>query len=278
MIFVKEKLRESCTKVCDYEEFKNDIIVWLGLLYVEELHILRLDFNNTVFIYLGYTNASILDTNSYYHIVTSNKDDYDKVIGLIQSKLLKNYVNIKDVTLINYIEELYPELEDNGKLDILSNFNDKLNTFDKAVDYNWKYLNISEREQLVKYTLGIDYHRDDEILSNKTYNEIRRKNKMIDLDRLEQKRREEAHILTPKIESIYANKEKGTIVIKWQTGETTKVTCHESDTWDLEKGIMACITKYVLGNNYNAYSMLDKYIKSVKYSGKDCCAPKSVIE
>lgn len=77
-------------------------------------------------------------------------------------------------------------------------------------------------------------------------------------------RRTEAHILTPKIKDIYVNKEKRTIVIKWETNETTKVTCDPSDKWDLEKGIMAAITKYVLGNNYNAYNVLEKYIKSVK--------------
>lgn len=77
-------------------------------------------------------------------------------------------------------------------------------------------------------------------------------------------KRESAHILTPKISNIYVNEKKQTIVIKWQTGEITKVTCMKGDKWDLEKGIMAAITKYVLGNNYNAGNILSKYVKSVK--------------
>ena len=80
---------------------------------------------------------------------------------------------------------------------------------------------------------------------------------------IENKRKND-HILTPKIESIYANEKKRTVVIKWKTGEITKVKCHESDTWDLEKGVMACITKYVLGNNVKYHNILEKYIKSVK--------------
>lgn len=79
-------------------------------------------------------------------------------------------------------------------------------------------------------------------------------------------KRESAHILTPKISNIYANEKKKTVVVKWQTGETTKVTCLKGDEWDLEKGIMAAITKYVLGNNYNAGNILNKYIKSVKWT------------
>ncbi len=78
------------------------------------------------------------------------------------------------------------------------------------------------------------------------------------------RRRSDAHILTPRIESIYANEKKRTTVIKWATGETTKVKCHEDEDWDLEKGVMACITKYVLGNNCNYHNILNKYIKSVK--------------
>lgn len=400
MIFIKEKFSitsESCATILDYEEFKDS-----EFGNVVGLHILRLDFNNTIFMYLEYMNDIGLKSNSYYHIVTSNKDEYNKVIHLIHSKLLTVYVEIKDKNFRDYMVELYPELEDN----VESNFTNKLNTFDEVVDYNWGYFTISEREELVKYALGIDYHKDDELLSNNLYNEIKNRfknreinaeidyqilgniikdsskriynnlnrgkikfcgsipeslnkylnydfnivdtkfrdggalitikchkvkyldklerifntlyshnaemqyksrvyllrcvkninydvvytndfmevsisflfdkveymeiakgeNKMIDLDMLEQKRREEVHILTPKIESIYANEEKGTIAIKWKTGETTKVTCHESDKWDLEKGIMACITKYALGNNYNAGNILNKYINSVKYT------------
>lgn len=157
-------------------------------------------------------------------------------------------------------------------------------TFYNAYDVRWCHNEYFDPQQ-VKIVMRFEYSSHiTEVFNNMektTYRDIKLndgllqqllqkfekgENKMIDLDMLEQKRREEAHILTPKIESIYANKEKRTIVIKWQNGESTKVTCHESDEWDLEKGIMACITKYVLGNNYNAGSILNKYINSVKYS------------
>lgn len=84
----------------------------------------------------------------------------------------------------------------------------------------------------------------------------------------ESKARKEAHILTPKIKNIFVNEAKRTIVVTWDTDEVTKVVCDEKDTWDLEKGISMAITKYVLGNNYNSYNILTKYIKSAKNTAK----------
>lgn len=80
-------------------------------------------------------------------------------------------------------------------------------------------------------------------------------------------RRKYAHILTPKLKKVFVNKKKKTLVIEWETGEKTKVTCQEGDKFDLEKGMAMAITKYVLGNNFNAYSILEKYMNSVIYQG-----------
>lgn len=79
-----------------------------------------------------------------------------------------------------------------------------------------------------------------------------------------------AHILTPKIKGIYANENNRTLVIKWETDEVTKVTCDEEDTFDLENGLARAITKYVLGNNYNAGTIFNKYLKSIKLAKKKC--------
>ena len=79
-----------------------------------------------------------------------------------------------------------------------------------------------------------------------------------------------AHILTPKIKGIYANENNRTLVIKWETDEVTKVTCDEEDTFDLENGLARAIAKYVLGNNYNAGTIFNKYLKSIKLAKKKC--------
>lgn len=79
-----------------------------------------------------------------------------------------------------------------------------------------------------------------------------------------------AHIFTPKIKGIYANENNRTLVIKWETDEVTKVTCDEEDTFDLETGLARAIAKYVLGNNYNAGTIFNKYLKSIKLTKKDC--------
>ena len=60
------------------------------------------------------------------------------------------------------------------------------------------------------------------------------------------------HIFVPLVDKVYVNEKKGVIVVKWETRETTKVEVQEGDTFDLEKGISIAISKYVLGNNYNA--------------------------
>lgn len=79
-----------------------------------------------------------------------------------------------------------------------------------------------------------------------------------------------AHIFTPNIKGIYANENNRTLVIKWETEEVTKVTCDEEDTFDLENGLARAIAKYVLGNNYNAGTIFNKYLKSIKLTEKKC--------
>jgi len=317
MIFVKENfsfINENVIGVYDYYEqvfrdYDFDNVINANISF----------FKNTIFLYLKYRNELGVESESYYHIVSDNTNDFKEIDKLIHSKVAISYA-INEKHFSDYMNKLYPEIEGDYTYDT---FLKELGDFDKVVDYNWNYLKICYRVKLVKYALGLDY-QDDADFSNKTYSEIKSRfknreiNSQIDYETLgniiedgakkvyensykqdweeynkwyaqeilgkwskeekenkgmrslyemfEEARRVDAGILTPKIESIYANKKKRTIVIKWQTGETTKVTCHDGDTWDLEKGIMACITKYVLGNNYNAGNILNKYINSVKYS------------
>ena len=69
-----------------------------------------------------------------------------------------------------------------------------------------------------------------------------------------------------KIENIYVNEKKRTIVVKWYSGETTKVTCAPDDTWDLEKGVAMAIAKYYLGNDYHAGDLFQRYLKKATIS------------
>lgn len=120
--------------------------------------------------------------------------------------------------------------------------------------------------------------RTDEVLwKNKqidtvSYNKINNCPIYVNLDDsvLVENDRVNAHIFTPKIKGIYANENNHTLVIKWETDEVTKVTCDEEDTFDLETGLARAIAKYVLGNNYNAGTIFNKYLKSIKLTKKDC--------
>jgi len=323
MIFIKEKFSmeeegftKSFTTICDYEEFKNTVVY--NTVVNANMGLLRI---NTIFLYLKYRNDIGVESESYYHIVSDNEDDYKKIKKLIHSKVTISYSNEKHFN--DYMSKLYPEIVKDYTYD---NFCKELDSFDKVIDYNWKDFDIDQRVKLVKYVLGIncqETNESNELISNELYNEIKSKfkhrdiNSQIDYEILgnivkdgaeriynnlnndydeynkwyenyiyglwekeekenysmesinrvfEDARRRDAGILTPRVENIYANEEKRTIVIKWVDGSTTKVTCDPKDTWDIEKGIAIAVAKKALGNNYNAYSILDKYIKSVKYT------------
>lgn len=60
------------------------------------------------------------------------------------------------------------------------------------------------------------------------------------------------------IHHIYANAEKGVIVVKWIDGEITKVTLQEGDSWDLEAGVNAAIVKYLT----DSHSSYKKFIQN----------------
>ena len=65
----------------------------------------------------------------------------------------------------------------------------------------------------------------------------------------------------PEIERIYVNENKRTIVVKWLTGERTKVKCAKGDTWNVEAGINAAIVKYITKSNHAYYKDIHKKIE-----------------
>lgn len=74
------------------------------------------------------------------------------------------------------------------------------------------------------------------------------------------------------IENIYVNEEKGTIVVKWGDGVTTKVKLKKGDVFDLEAGVSFALLKRFLISHHN----LQRVIKEkVIYSGKEgSCSEK----
>ena len=70
---------------------------------------------------------------------------------------------------------------------------------------------------------------------------------------------------------IYANAEKGVIVVKWIDGEITKVTLSKDDTWDLEAGVNAAIIKRLYKSHTNFKNFITNnttYIQSKKKGDK----------
>lgn len=68
------------------------------------------------------------------------------------------------------------------------------------------------------------------------------------------------------IKDCYVNEEKRTVVIKWSSGQTTKATCHEKDTFDPIVGFAIAFCKFFYGSNKNFHSEALKYIN--KHSEK----------
>lgn len=68
------------------------------------------------------------------------------------------------------------------------------------------------------------------------------------------------------INNIYVNEEKGTIVVKWGDGATTKVKLEKGDVFDLEAGVSFALLKRLLISHHH----LQRVIKDkVIYSGKE---------
>lgn len=74
------------------------------------------------------------------------------------------------------------------------------------------------------------------------------------------------------IENIFVNEEKGTIVVKWGDGATTKVKLEKGDVFDLEAGVSFALLKRLLISHHH----LQRVIKDkVIYSGKEeSCSEK----
>lgn len=74
------------------------------------------------------------------------------------------------------------------------------------------------------------------------------------------------------INNIYVNEEKGTIVVKWGDGVTTKVKLEKGDVFDLEAGVSFALLKRLLISHHH----LQRVIKDkVIYSGKEgSCSEK----
>lgn len=68
---------------------------------------------------------------------------------------------------------------------------------------------------------------------------------------------------TGKIDNIFLNEDKGTVVIKWIDGTRTKVKCQDGETFDAEKGIALCFMKRAFLNRGCYNDVFKKYIGEV---------------
>lgn len=67
------------------------------------------------------------------------------------------------------------------------------------------------------------------------------------------------------INNIYVNEEKGTIVVKWGDGATTKVKLEKGDVFDLEAGVSFALLKRILISHHHLQRVInDKVIYSKK--------------
>lgn len=67
------------------------------------------------------------------------------------------------------------------------------------------------------------------------------------------------------IENIYVNEKKGTIVVKWGDGMTTKVKLEKGDVFDLEAGVSFALLKRLLISHHHLQRVIkDKVIYSKK--------------
>ena len=60
------------------------------------------------------------------------------------------------------------------------------------------------------------------------------------------------------IKNVYFNSTKGTTVVKWNDGTTTKVKC-DGEAFDKEKGLAMCILKKLSGNTGKYFEVFKKF-------------------
>lgn len=60
------------------------------------------------------------------------------------------------------------------------------------------------------------------------------------------------------IVATYVNKSKGTFVVKWRNGTTTKLTLQNGDIWDSEKAMAIALVKHYLSNDTGEFNELFK--------------------
>jgi len=65
-------------------------------------------------------------------------------------------------------------------------------------------------------------------------------------EELAREKRKDIDRFIAKIDKVYFG--KGTTVIKWKDGTSTKVKCQDGETFDKEKGVAMCIIKYMFGD------------------------------
>lgn len=66
------------------------------------------------------------------------------------------------------------------------------------------------------------------------------------------------------IKKVYINKKKKTVTILWTDNTNTTVTCQNGDTFDEEKGILACYMKKVFENRGYYNEIIKDAIKNAE--------------
>ena len=88
--------------------------------------------------------------------------------------------------------------------------------------------------------------------------------------KLREEEEKEMNTDVPEPVAIYANEEKRTVVVLWDDGETSKVTCGTNDTFSAEAGFFAAFTQKMYGGKPAYKQAFNNMIeKRIVYQGAD---------
>ena len=86
----------------------------------------------------------------------------------------------------------------------------------------------------------------------------------------EEEKEKEMDTDVPEPVTIFANEEKRTVVVLWDDGDTSKVTCGEHDTFSAEAGFFAAFTQKMYGGKPAYKQAFNNMIeKRIVYQGAD---------
>lgn len=149
-----------------------------------------------------------------------------------------------------FFEDLMDSLSASG-VKINTTLNETSRIKINPTSYEGKICNVDLEDKIKDEIKNYDNNRifSDDILTELLADNLKDlRNKLTKEleEELAREKRKDVNRFIAKIDKVYFG--KGTTVIKWKDGTSTKVKCQDGEEFDKEKGVAMCIIKHMFGD------------------------------